>query len=50
MYENNQSRPRRPILEKWLAALTEEILLYDATHKQKAEEKATKQATKDGTD
>ena len=42
MYENNQSRPRRPILEKWLAALSEEILLYDATHKQKAEGKEVK--------
>ena len=34
-YENNQSRPRRPILEKWLAALSEEILLYADTHKGK---------------
>lgn len=34
-YENNQSRPKRPTLEKWLKALTEEILLYDATHKAK---------------
>lgn len=36
-YENSQTRPRREMLKKWLAALSEEILLYDATHKQKAE-------------
>jgi len=37
-YENTQSRPKRPILEKWLLALSEEILLYDATHRAKARE------------
>jgi len=34
-YENNWSRPKRPILEKWLAALSEEILFYNDTHKAK---------------
>lgn len=34
-YENNQSRPKRPVFEKWVSALSEEILLYEASHRAK---------------